>query len=254
MKTVRKALQILDTFSQDTTALGVTEIAQRLGFHKSTTHALLSTLRREGYVILDRQTRKYSLGFKPLELAGKISYHSNLRGICMPVMQELSRLTEEDVSLNIAVDGNRICIAITRGIQYVRQNIVLGMAVPLYCGAGGKCLLAFMPESRIGELLDSFTFQPFTARTITDKGKLLQELEQIRSVGFAESYEEFFTDAAALAFPLFGGNREVIASYSLHSTVSRLAAATRERFLKLGMEMACKLNELLEASGAIPEQ
>ena len=69
MKTVKKALAVLDSFTQDIQSQGVTEIAQKLGLHKSTTFYLLSTLREEGYIIYNADTKKYSLGYKLLDLA-----------------------------------------------------------------------------------------------------------------------------------------------------------------------------------------
>ncbi len=49
--TVVKALTVLETLASSATALGVTELATRLGLSKSNVHRLLQTLAACGYVL-----------------------------------------------------------------------------------------------------------------------------------------------------------------------------------------------------------
>ncbi len=247
MKTVKKALEILDCFTKNDRELGVTEIANQLDFHKSTTHALLATLKEAGYVIFNPRSRKYSLGFKPLELADHIVYQRDLRDLCLPVMRDLAEKIQESISLSIRNEISRICIAVARGPQQVRLNITLGMSVPVYCGAAGKCLLAFMPENSVQRLLAGIDFVRFTAHTISTITQLVEELSTIQKQGYAESREEFFNDAAALAFPLFAAGGQILAVYSIHSTVNRLTADTRGRFVTEGKDAAQRTNAILKS-------
>jgi len=246
MKTVRKALKILDCFTKNDRELGVTEIANQLDFHKSTTHALLATLKEAGYVISDPRSRKYSLGYKLLELAEHIVYQRDLRDLCLPVMRELAEKIQEDVSLSIRNETSRICIAVARGPQHVRLNITMGMSVPVYCGAAGKCLLAFTQEDSVRRLLEGIDYVRFTTHTISTTTQLFAELSKIRRQGYAESREEFFNDAAALAFPLFAAGGQILAVYSIHSTVNRLTEDSRERFVAAGMDAARSTNSILK--------
>jgi DNA-binding IclR family transcriptional regulator len=247
MKTVRKALDILDLFAKSDGELGVTEIATRLDFHKSTTHALLAALKDSGYVIVNPRSKKYSLGFKPLELAEHIAYQRDLRELCLPVMRELAATIQEDISLSIRIETSRICIALARGPQHVRLDISTGMSVPVQCGAAGKCLLAYVERDSLRRLLDKIEFLRFTPQSISSKKRLATELSKIKQQGYAESREEFFKDAAALAFPLFAAEGQILAVYSIHSTVNRLTDATRPRFVSAGLDAAKRTNSLLES-------
>ena len=247
MKTVKKALDILDLFAKFDGELGVTEIAKHLDFHKSTTHALLATLKNSGYVIANPNTKKYGLGFKLLEFAEHIAYQRDLRQLCLPVMRELASTIQEDISLSIRIETSRICIALARGPQHVRLNISMGMSVPVHCGAAGKCLLAFIEQSVLQRLLEKIEFVRFTPQSISNKKQLVEELSKIQEQGYAESREEFFKDAAALAFPLFTADGQIQAVYSIHSTVNRLTDATRPRFVAAGLEAAGRTNTLLKS-------
>ena len=70
---MRKALRLLESFSREVRSQGVTEVARKLNIHKSTAHALLTTLKEEGYVIFDPMSRKYFLGYKLIDLAGQLA-------------------------------------------------------------------------------------------------------------------------------------------------------------------------------------
>src|SRR5699024_9156413 len=63
---------------------GVTELARRLGLHKSTASRLLATLQKRGLVEQDDETGKYRLGLVIIRLAERAELTLDLRGIAMP--------------------------------------------------------------------------------------------------------------------------------------------------------------------------
>jgi DNA-binding IclR family transcriptional regulator len=244
MKTLKKGLDILNSFSKEFQSQGVTEISKRLEFHKSTTHALLQTLREEGYVIYDPLTKKYSLGYKPLDLAGRINYRRDLREISLPIMKELSQKCDEDVALNILVEGRSISIEVIESQYFIRHIIPMGKPYPLHCRAAGKIIMAYLPKNEINEIIKRHGLKKFTPKTITKKKELFSELEKIRQREYADSRQEFGPEGVSLAFPIF--NKEgIIGSLSIHSTVNRLNEEAYERFVDEGLAASKKLNEIL---------
>lgn len=245
MKTVKKALALLETFTAEAHTQGVSEIARKLGFHKSTTHALLSSLRESGYVLYNSDTRKYSLGFKLLDLAGRLQYRRDLMHLSLPILRELSEATEEDVALSILIEGKRVCIALVESRCFVRQFVPIGKALHAHCSAAGKVLLAHRSAQEIDDILSRYGLPRFTQNTITQKKKLLAELGRIRKDGYGESREEYGADSAALAFPIFNRNGELQAALSIQSTVTRLNGHTHPGFLKEGFDAARRISERL---------
>jgi DNA-binding IclR family transcriptional regulator len=59
---VSNAIAVLRCFSVREPLLGVTEIAGRVGLHKSTVSRILATLEQENLVERDPQTRRFRLG------------------------------------------------------------------------------------------------------------------------------------------------------------------------------------------------
>lgn len=244
MKTLKKGLDIINSFTKEFQSQGVTEISKRLGFHKSTTHALLQTLREEGYVIFDPANKKYSLGYKPLDLAGRINYRRDLREFAFSIMKELSQKCDEDVALNILVEGRSISIEVIESQYFIRHIIPLGRPYPLHCRAAGKIIMAFLPIEDINEIIKRHGLKKYTPKTITSKNELLLELEKTRQRGYAESRQEFGPEGVSLAFPIF--NKEgIIGSLSIHSTVNRLNDDAYKRFVDEGLTASKKLNKIL---------
>ena len=69
IQSVQRALDILDVFALRTPPLGISELAELTGLHKSTVSGLVQTLAANGYLNQDPMTRKYHLGLKLIERA-----------------------------------------------------------------------------------------------------------------------------------------------------------------------------------------
>ena len=249
LKTVEKAITILELFTREHPWMGVTEIATRLDLHKGTVHLILNTLRRSGYIIFNADTRKYGLGFKLRDLAERVSYRHDLRDLCLPRMVALAGDSEEDVSLGIPINSNWVIIAVAHGTQFVRQDIRLGRTLPLYCGAGGRCILAFMQAEQIERILQEAPPVPHTEHTITDKTELAANLAEIRQNRYAVGSEEYYRDVAAVSFPLFDRQQAILGACTIHSTVSRMDAAFTRRLLTMGSTAAAEMNSNLRSLG-----
>jgi DNA-binding IclR family transcriptional regulator len=245
LKTVKKALAVLDEFDKGAKEKSFMDFVNKLGFHKSTTHTLLKTLSEQNYLIYNSKTKKYSLGYKILELAGRITYGQDIRDIAMPVMQELSENLREDVALNILVEGHRVCIAIAESQSFVRHIIPVGKALPLHCSAAGKVLLAYMEPEAANAVIQKYGLPKFTSKTITDKSRLFTQLDLLRKNGFGESRNEYGKDAAALAFPIFNGKNELVAALSIQTTIMRLNKDTEKRYVSGGVKAANSISRYL---------
>lgn len=77
IRSVDKAAVLLSTFSAEDPVLGVGELSQRCGFHKSTVSRLMATLARRGLVVQDAVTREYRIGPEIIRLAGVYLTHAS---------------------------------------------------------------------------------------------------------------------------------------------------------------------------------
>lgn len=76
IRSVDKAAVLLSTFTEENPVLGVGELSQRSGFHKSTVSRLMATLGRRGLVVQDSVTREYRIGPEVARLAQVYLIHA----------------------------------------------------------------------------------------------------------------------------------------------------------------------------------
>jgi DNA-binding IclR family transcriptional regulator len=150
---VDRALAILQWFDERTTELGVAEVAERLGVHRSTATRLLAALERNGFVELDPATGRYRLGLRLVTLAGLVLNRFPVRALAREALQELRDETEETAYLGL-LDNREVIYIDQASSPHVAVNVDwVGYRQPLTAGATGFLLLAFQPPDVIDELV-----------------------------------------------------------------------------------------------------
>ncbi len=153
LSSVSKALTLLDAFTAEKPQLTLSELARRAGAHKSSAFRLLSTLEAHGFVEKSPAGRGYRLGWKPLELAGRLLGRYELRELAAPFMEELAKKSGEIVHLSI-LDGSQIVYLDKRGrSQPLTVSTTIGGRSPAHASAMGKVLLAGLPAAELQRVL-----------------------------------------------------------------------------------------------------
>ena len=250
IKSIRRAIQALNSFTSEEREWGVTELGKKLNLHKSTIHRILITLEDEGFVTKNKVTQKYRLGMKLFELGHIIRYQIEIRTYALPIMEKLSQKTEESVTLSIISGKKRVVIEKVESIHDIRQVIQLGKPIPIYCGASSKLLLAFLPDEEINKIIKKKKLVSLGPNTITNPVKLKKHLEEIRRKGYAISYEERILGSASVAAPIWDYKGEIIASLAIVGPINRFDKKKIPSFLSLVTEAANKLSNL--GGGRIP--
>lgn len=218
-QSLERGLAILAAFTPDRPALGISELAQRLGLTRSTTHRYVSTLAKLGYLNQDESTRKYRLGIRALDLGFAVLGSLELRDIAAPHLQRLTAATGHTSNLAIRDDTDVILIDRIRGrpgrYHHLEFSLHIGSRIPSYCSATGKALLAFLPQPDLSELLDRIELLPRGPRTVTGRAALTAELSQTRRTGIAVNDEELESGLRSIAVPIKSRSGEVVAAINL---------------------------------------
>ena len=107
VKSLARALQVLECFSVEQPELGPSEIARMLGMQKSTVYNILSTFQRCEYLVQNPQTSKYYLGMKVLHLGYIVNSHHGLRDMFLPCLNRIAQETREVCYFGI-LDGTEV--------------------------------------------------------------------------------------------------------------------------------------------------
>ncbi len=220
-------LEILLLFDSARPVFTVLEIADRLHFSQSKTYRLVRALVYYGLLETQNGSGRYSLGMNALRLGLLAQQKFKISVIALPFMKELSRLTKETVLLT-SVQGNKaICLERVESEQPIRYSLFTpGASLPLHAGASSKVLLAFLPETNWGPILEREGLQRFTPQTITDRTVLKKELEEIRRQGYAFSDQEVDRDVRAVAAPILNSGGELIAGLTVAGPAYRINKRT----------------------------
>src|SRR6266700_5514964 len=100
-----RTFQILDILADDGLGQGVTELAEKLSLHKSTTHRLIMVLESSRYVERDDTTGKYRLGSRIIELGLSALSRLDLYQIARPHLRDLVAETGETAHIGVMRKG-----------------------------------------------------------------------------------------------------------------------------------------------------
>ncbi|PXY23344.1 IclR family transcriptional regulator [Prauserella sp. PE36] len=208
-QTVDRALSILTLLAQRGPS-GVTEVANALGVHKSTTARLLATLERFRFVEQDGNRGKYRLGFGIVRLAGATAAQLDIAKEGRPVCARLAAELRGTVSLSVLEGGGATAVA----QEPSTERNWIGLRMPLHATATGKVLLASLGFEELSGALER-PRQRFTADTITASGALLADLNRVRDRGWAATIGELETGLNSVAVPVRGPGGRIAGALSV---------------------------------------
>ena len=215
VKSLARALQVLECFSVEQPELGPSEIARMLGMQKSTVYNILSTFQRCGYLVQNPQTSKYYLGMKVLHLGYIVNSHHGLRDMFLPCLNRIAQETREVCYFGI-LDGTEVLyIESTYPSNQQHTRNILGERAPLYCTGIGKVMLAFLPEEQAEQVIGDGPLRAYTGCTITDPVVLRHHLAEIRQNGYAVDNMEHEYGIRCVAVPVFNSAGQVTAAVSV---------------------------------------
>ncbi len=220
VESVRRALQILDIVAERGSA-GATDVAADLGIHKSTASRLMSTLVGEGLLDRDPRTRRVRLGLGILRLSGSLGAWVDLVNMARPTMRALSERFGVSVTIATLSGGQAVNIEQTNDPRSTAVVQWRGRATPLYCTSAGKVLLAFASPAMRGRLL-SRPMPAITPATITDRGVLEKQLEEVRRRGVAVGLGEHTEGEYGVSAPVRRGTGAVVAALCAYGPPSSL--------------------------------
>jgi len=235
-RSLERGLAILSSFNSDRPLIGVSELSRDLDLSRSTAHRYISTLAQLGYLHQDRESKRYRLGPKVLDLGFSAINSMDVREISAPHLRQLSDETGYTVNLAI-LDGTDIvyierCRTSRPGQREIDLNLHVGARLPAYCTAMGKAILAFLPEERCEELIARIDFAPRGPNTVTDPQAFREELARIRASGVALNDEELAYGLRSIASPIRSESGEAVAALNL--AVHRTMASAEELTTRFG--------------------
>ncbi|WP_339157677.1 IclR family transcriptional regulator [Paenibacillus sp. FSL W8-0186] len=244
IQSVKRALDIVNCFDSLHTQLSLTEISERLNLNISTVYGLINTLCAYSYIDKNPNNGKYRLGLEFLLKANLVSQSLDLKEIGHPYLTELTKKFHETSHLYVYQHEQIFCVdKVESPNNYFIISSRAGSKLPMHASASGKIFLAHMPELELQSFLQNYKLTKLTEKTITDKRKLLNNLQQIREQGYSIEDEEIEAGAYSIAAPIKDAAGQTIGTISIIGSLSRIKENEKQ-----------VLAELLAAAGGISSQ
>lgn len=148
-------LRVLEAFGMATPSLGVTEVAHRVGLHKSTVSRILSGLAQAGYVERDEATGKYRLGLGIITLAGPLLAELDVRRLAINKLEHLTETTRETSALSVWNGSEAVAVEQVPSPQAVKHTAYVGTRYNRWESSSVRIFLAHLPLEEVRGLLDS---------------------------------------------------------------------------------------------------
>lgn len=246
VKSLLKALRVLDALGDCPGGLGITDLSTALKAPKSTVHRLVSTLEAARYVIFDPPTSKYSLGNRVAKLGEQLNHQSSLLTFAMPMLEQLTRECHEASHLAIMQGTEVVYVSHEESKEPIRISFGMGHRAPAHCTALGKAFLAELTDSDILMLYkNQRKLDRLTSRTKTSLRDLLAEIAMVRREGIAYDNEEYMTGLRCMAAPIRDFSSRVVAATSLSMFKHKMTAARRAFFKEALLRASADLSEKL---------
>jgi IclR family transcriptional regulator, acetate operon repressor len=221
-RVVQKAIDILFSLAAAPDGAGITDISRQLGLGKSTVHRLLKTVQQRQLVRQDA-TKRYRLNYGVLQLSSAFLRSLNIHERASWHLRRLRDVTGETASLTIREGTTRFHLEEVPGVHPIKYSLDIGKSLPLFLGASGKALVAWLDEDELDALIDVCGLPGFTPYSITDRGVLKEHLARTRKQGFAVSESERFLDAVSVAAPVRDHTGNIVAALNVTGPLHRFS-------------------------------
>jgi IclR family transcriptional regulator, KDG regulon repressor len=220
---IERSLDILNYLANAKSSCGVVEISNNIHLEKSSVSRILSNLEKLGWV-MQLTDSTYTLGHKPVEFGLTVISRIEVKKVSQPYLIELNSITHETIGLCIRTGLEELFLDQVECNQMVRVVLPLGVNGPLWRGATGKAMLAFLEKSEIDTAIDQVQKSGniiLSSGRILEVDKLINELSEVRKQGFALSVGEKSATTACVASPIFDYSNQVVGSIGIAGPLPR---------------------------------
>ncbi|TCC60975.1 IclR family transcriptional regulator [Kribbella pittospori] len=218
VQSIERAAAVLRLLAAAPDGLGVADLGNALGLAKPTVHGILRTLQQVGFVEQDHTGAHYHLS----DIFGRLgeSYldPNELRSRAINWADSLASRSGEVVRVGRLVDGKVEVVHHVFRPDDSDQDLDVGTTLPPHATALGKAVLAFDTSGAARPR----RLEAYTTRTITDPGRLAEELATVRARGWASELEEHTVELASIAAPIRGLGGLVVGAVGLAGRLERI--------------------------------
>jgi len=218
---LQRGLRLLQLFAQSERGLTTMQVARLTGLPVSTAHRFLVNLESSGFLNCNA-SGVYHLGLGCFAVGQAALGQLDIRRLSLPYLLGLNQQTRETIHLTVRHGLTAVYVEKIDSPEHLRIHSRIGAAVPLYCTAVGKVMLAYMPDQEREQVLRQLDLKRMTANTAGSLQELQTELQRVRKNGYACDLEEHELHIRCIAAPIRNHEGAAQSSLSITAPVVRM--------------------------------
>ncbi|MEO3872865.1 IclR family transcriptional regulator [Nonomuraea sp. B12E4] len=244
LSSVENALRILLLLS-DRPSLRVADAATELGIARSTAHRLLTTLREYQFAAQDKANAAYRIGPVLTRIGLTANRRMDVRSAAGPALERLREQTGETISLSVLEGRDVRFVDCLEGTRSVRVGDRTGLVLPASSTAGGKAILAALPEEDLERRFPDDGLPTLTPSAPATREQLRAELVGVRRDRFALNSEESESGISAVAAAVCDPSGAPLGAIAIVVPASRFDRAAAEQWLPALFDGVRRTEEIL---------
>jgi DNA-binding IclR family transcriptional regulator len=241
---LQRGLRLLQLFSESARGLTAKQVAGLSRLPVSTVHRFLTNLEGTGFLNCTGGG-VYHLGIACFAIGQAALGQLDIRRLSLPHLQELNQRTRETIHLTVRHGLSAVYVEKLDSPEPLRIHSRIGAAVPLYCTAVGKIMLAYMPHDERGTVLPQLALKRLTPNTAGSLQELEAELYRVRKNGYACDLEEHELHIRCIAAPIWDHTGVVHASVSITAPMVRMPVSRLRQLAPLIQSAGLQISKAL---------
>src|SRR5262245_34718955 len=202
VKSADRTLDVFELLAAEPRGLTVSEISEKLGLARSSTHGLVRTLHSRGY-LTENGGRRFHLGARLIQLGLNVVDRLELRAAARGPLERLVQETHDTALLVVPDHGELLYVdKLLSDARDVRTDPRVSSRRPLHCTSLGKALLAAVDDEAVLTVVDATGLEPATEFSIADRDQLLADLALTRERGYAIDQQEALVGVWCVGAPV----------------------------------------------------
>jgi DNA-binding IclR family transcriptional regulator len=244
---VVRALSILECLDNARRGLNISEVSRRLAIPKSSTHVLMITMERLGYIRRCPNNRDFCLALKTYALGHRMSRSVAITEVARPHLEAFAAESNLCAHMAISDNGQGVFIEKVQPAGSPEFDTYIGRRMDLHCTALGKIILAHDTSEVVQQVLSKRVYARYTRNTVTTQAALRREVQRVRANGYALDNEEEELGSRCVAVPITDSAGRFLAALS---TTGTLAQIVSEEIPALAARLHVTARAISDAMGA----
>lgn len=202
VKQAANVLELIEYFARRKRPATLAEIADDLGWPRSSTFNLVGTLAERGWLYEPQPRGGYYPTPRWLTVARTVAEAEPLPATVYALTEAIAEQTGETTAIGALAGTSVVFLHVIESGQSVRYFAQVGDRVPVYASSVGRAILAQYSPAERRAIYRKIRFDAFSPTTPVDADTVEAELSEAAARGYHQSLSEYIADLAGVSLPL----------------------------------------------------